>query len=536
MVLGTKRILFIVPLMVVLIVGFGSSLYIEYKLQEWLENRIKSEMIQSAKNVRETLSLTLKGASSEEVDSLVDSLGAVNSYRITVIASDGKVLGDSSIAAPHLRELENYKNRPEITEAIANGIGISLRHSETFKADMMYVAIPYELITGSGFVRVSTPLIEIENIKTRFHYILIAVSIIALIIVVLLSGLAASLLSRAISKEQSQLELRVEERTRELALLQELGKMLTACESLDEATAVISSTILKLFGKKAGSLSIIKPRQNIVESICTWGDGWPGEALFAPNDCWALRQGRQHLTKEEDMSLVCNHLRPPVLAPILCIPLVAQGNNMGVLHLMESSGTQFTEGKIQLSASVAEHVSLALASIELRQELREQAIRDPLTNLFNRRYLEESLEREIRRAERQKKPIGIMMIDIDHFKQFNDEYGHDAGDLVLKEFGSFLKQISRGEDIPCRYGGEEFTLIIPGASLHDTNRRAVELCERTKKMLIRWQNKPLPAISVSIGVAAFPEHGSTSNLLLSSADEALYRAKEEGRDRVCLAS
>ena len=184
--------------------------------------------------------------------------------------------------------------------------------------------------------------------------------------------------------------------------------------------------------------------------------------------------------------------------------------------------------------TVAEHIALSLANIKLRETLRNQAIRDPLTTLFNRRYLEETLERELHQAKRSENRIGIIMIDIDHFKKFNDTYGHGAGDALLFSLGGFLKASIRGGDIPCRYGGEEFMLILLGASLEETGKRAEVIRQKIKKMEVAYEELVLPPITLSLGVACFPQNGATVTELLRSADNALYQAKAEGRDKVVL--
>ncbi len=174
--------------------------------------------------------------------------------------------------------------------------------------------------------------------------------------------------------------------------------------------------------------------------------------------------------------------------------------------------------------------------IESEAKLFEESIRDHLTGLFNRRYLDETIEREIRRAERSGFPVGFIMMDIDHFKRLNDKYGHAAGDVVLQEIGKLLKSKMRYADIVCRYGGEEFVVVMPEASLNITCQRAEKLWEEVKKLELRYKNKNLGKISISAGVAVFPDHGATGHEVLRSVDTALYSAKNSGRDRVVIAS
>ncbi len=168
--------------------------------------------------------------------------------------------------------------------------------------------------------------------------------------------------------------------------------------------------------------------------------------------------------------------------------------------------------------------------------LREQSVRDHLTGLFNRRYMEETLERELLRASRKQLSLGIIMLDVDNFKQFNDTYGHAAGDAILRELGNLLLEHVRGEDIPCRFGGDEFIIVLPDASREVTRERAELLHEQAPHLHLQFEGQTLEAVTLSLGVAVFPEDGSTSATILRSTDDALYRAKHEGRDRVVVAN
>jgi diguanylate cyclase (GGDEF)-like protein len=217
---------------------------------------------------------------------------------------------------------------------------------------------------------------------------------------------------------------------------------------------------------------------------------------------------------------------------------------MGILHIQ--SGTVLPdeanqervvipEIQLQLAKAMADTVALALANLKLRTSLLHQSIRDPLTDLFNRRYLEETLEREVRRAERLQRSVAVIMLDIDHFKRFNDTFGHEAGDALLRELGSFLKQEIRGGDFACRYGGEEFVLILPEISLEHARESAERLREKIKELNVQYSGGILENITLSLGVALYPEHGTTGKAILQAADKALYEAKHQGRDRVVTA-
>ena len=332
----------------------------------------------------------------------------------------------------------------------------------------------------------------------------------------------------------------LEERGREMGLLSEMSELLQNCEDFEEAYAVSARYIQKLFPFYHGALCLTSSSRDMVEAVEMWGDPAPTERGFTPSDCWALRRGRPHLVNDPQPGLMCAHVLRPQSANYLCVPMMARSEALGILHLRHAGETgqqgalwqPSNEHKQQLAVAVADQIGMALANLRLRETLRNMAIRDPLTGLFNRRYMEESLERELRRADRRKTTVGVIMFDIDHFKDFNDIYGHDGGDALLRELGSFVKTRTRGEDIACRYGGEEFVYVLPESSLVDTQNRAEQLRQEMKQIKVYHLGKALNNISISLGVCAFPEHGLTAETILKTADTALYRAKNEGRDRV----
>jgi diguanylate cyclase (GGDEF)-like protein/PAS domain S-box-containing protein len=349
-------------------------------------------------------------------------------------------------------------------------------------------------------------------------------------------------------RKQAQQELRIvnyqlalqvqelERRNQEMNQLGDMSEFLQACISLEEAYKAISDLLQPLFPGCSGAVFAMSDSRHLVEAVASWGNSPQSEILFAPDCCWGLRRGLIHRVEAAQLGLFCQHIshkHKPAVS--VCLPMIGQGETLGLLYLSSSAPEKLTETKQQLAHTVAEHIALAIANLKLRESLHERSIRDPLTCLFNRRYLKESLERELRRALRNKHSVGIMMIDVDRFKNFNDTYGHEAGDAVLRELGVFLRNNTRGGDIACRYGGEELTLILPEANLKETQQRAEEIRQGIKYLKIDQDNQSLGVITVSIGVACFPENGSTGADALQAADRALYRAKELGRDRVVCA-
>ncbi len=195
-----------------------------------------------------------------------------------------------------------------------------------------------------------------------------------------------------------------------------------------------------------------------------------------------------------------------------------------------------TRDWMQLYGMVTENLALAISNLRLRDLLRYQALRDPLTKLFNRRALLDILEREISRAERGNRPLSFVMLDVDHFKQFNDLFGHDAGDAVLTALGGLLLEQIRHGDIACRYGGEEFAIILPESSAATVWDRIEGWRRQIESLDIRHQNQSLGPVTVSAGIAEYPLHATDMAGLIRAADEALYRSKQTGRNRLTLAT
>lgn len=320
--------------------------------------------------------------------------------------------------------------------------------------------------------------------------------------------------------------------THHTRLMTVMSDFLQSCRTPMEAYNLISQHLSKLLPEISGCIGIINNSHRLVETVVKWGENSAVTPTFTPDDCWALRRGRMHRVEESGPEPKCEHYGNSLPTASICVPMVAHGETLGVLCLSAKEASIISEERQEQARSVAEQVSLALANLRLQESLRSQSVRDPLTGLYNRRYLEESLEREVARAKRHVHPLSIMMLDLDHFKRFNDSYGHEAGDVLLGEFGAFLSRAIRHEDIACRYGGEEFTLVLPDADLTVAKKRAEFIRSQTQKLMIQYRRQTLEPVTISIGLAVFPENGDEGEVLIRSADAALYRAKHTGRDRV----
>ncbi len=344
--------------------------------------------------------------------------------------------------------------------------------------------------------------------------------------------------------EYKRLQAELTTMNRESSLLSETDDLLQSCLSVKEAYKIVIRHVERQLPDWSGAIGAITANRESVEIVARWGEPALAADLFAPEDCWSLRRGRLNTSSLADGELFCAHIgssKPPYA---LCVPMMAQGETIGILYLDSSreaslsgssSSVPLTESQERMIKTLAEHLALTLASLNLREKLKMQALRDPLTDLFNRRYMEESLERELRRVARKGLPLSVLMVDVDHFKQFNDSYGHEAGDVLLQNLAMTFRANLRAEDIACRYGGEEFTLILPETGLPVSLDRAEVIRQRVAQLRINHRDSTLSQVTISIGIACYPDDGDSMEKLLRAADLALYEAKSNGRDRVVVA-
>jgi diguanylate cyclase (GGDEF)-like protein len=324
-------------------------------------------------------------------------------------------------------------------------------------------------------------------------------------------------------------------------MLRKLSSYLKASLAPNDAYAALEAFGSDLFPGTTGRLYLAHPPAKYLEVVSAWSDSRSSEQTFTMQDCWALRRAQPHWVREGAGALLCGHVapgpKPP--APYLCVPLFAQGETIGLLHLARqkdepafADANAWLDASLGLAVAAAEEIGLALANLKLRETLHEQSIRDPLTGLYNRRFLEEFLMRELARADRKKHALSIITLDIDHFKRINDSLGHGAGDMVLRRIGLLLQGYVRESDIACRVGGEEFALLLPEVAMPIATQRAEDIRKAVHEMTLKHEDQTLDGITVSLGVAAFPDHASTPEALIRAADQALYDAKYAGRDMV----
>jgi diguanylate cyclase (GGDEF)-like protein len=330
----------------------------------------------------------------------------------------------------------------------------------------------------------------------------------------------------------------LDERDRASSVLSNLGEMLNFCDDLEEAYEVFEYSASELF-QTSGFFSILNQKSNELETVASWHGFDKHVEPFSTGSCLAL-QNKQPYESNSDIPS-CPHLLTTGFTHALCQPLLIRGEIVGILTIslhIDGELLQFTALAHRYARLLGDEISNWLVNFKLRENLENLSIRDPLTNLFNRRFMLETLHREISITTRSHDQTSILQMDVDHFKTFNDSYGHETGDAVLRAVADVLLGLFRDSDVPCRSGGEEFTLILPRCSWDIAHARAVELQARLAKTEIpKPFNRPAPqAPTISIGIATSPQHGLSGEELLRAADKALYEAKSAGRNRIVSAA
>ncbi|OBY28307.1 sensor domain-containing diguanylate cyclase [Leisingera sp. JC1] len=372
---------------------------------------------------------------------------------------------------------------------------------------------------------------------------------ISLALISLVTVAAMTIVSAVIYKANRRSLRQVEERSardqeamanqlqlaREVKLLGELNEWLQSCRSLGELFDMVSEFMGHLLPDAEGSIYVFSNSRDVLDGCSSWNGGSHKDHI-QPGECWGLRRGRTYEFGASEVEFTCAHAEPHDGRPYFCFPILAHGETVGLMHLRArpSRAGDFAGCK-QLAQMCAEQISMAIANVKMRDQLHDQSVRDSLTGLFNRRHMTESLRKFVGASQNSGKPLSVVSIDVDHFKKFNDNHGHDAGDMVLRAVGAAMEQACDGDEVACRPGGEEFALLLPGVSPDDAITKAELLRQSIEDVVVRYGEKALPRISISLGVAHYPAHGTMPQDLLRASDEALYEAKAKGRNQVCVA-
>jgi diguanylate cyclase (GGDEF)-like protein len=310
------------------------------------------------------------------------------------------------------------------------------------------------------------------------------------------------------------------------SLTQEMARLLQGATVIEELYRTVGKFAPRLFPGSSGALCVIDSARNGIEMAAIWGESFT---------CPAARSARAGLTSDPQSALISPHVVRVEQYGQVCVPISVQSQTLGFLHLQNgrehSVEPSFSEAELRLIQVVAEEIALSLANVGLREILRHQAFRDALTGLYNVRFLHEALELELHRAVRNCMPVAFVKVDVDGLNKVNDAYGHAAGDSVLQTVATTLQSKFRPSDVVCRYGGDEFCIVMPETSLEQAAMRSDQCRSALKLLSIECEGKIVTGITVSSGVAAFP-NCSTSEILFRQADAALYSAKNSGCDRV----
>lgn len=325
---------------------------------------------------------------------------------------------------------------------------------------------------------------------------------------------------------------KLEETSGDLNVLSEYGSYLQSCKNIEEATNLSIQIISKIIPGSSGYIYLMKSSKNLMELAVEWGlhAAEPPKTIM-PAECWCIRRSKPNFTSLNSHTPPCTHIKGIIdeEETWLCLELASQGVQLGLVTIHAPS--QEIHARFSVIEAAIEQLALSVSSLQLRSVLEYQSTRDDLTGLYNRRYMDESFRQLHARSIRHSEPYSILMLDVDHFKRFNDIYGHEGGDIVLREIGKILGSL-RAEDIACRYGGEELSIALPNTEAHLATDIANRLREKIQNTRIEYNNSIMTEITISIGIASYPENGTTSEDIRKKADDALYEAKRAGRNRV----
>lgn len=331
-------------------------------------------------------------------------------------------------------------------------------------------------------------------------------------------------------------------RQREMSLLSELDEWLQSCQSLAELFQIVTAFMGRILPQTSGELYVYSNSRDVLDGACHWNG--PGAIdHIQPDACWSLRRGRPYEFGSGTISMPCAHVEQQLSGAAaqnyVCLPIIAHGDTVGLLHIKFNEDRDEASTELQsldprrFAIQCAEHISLAIANVRLRDELRDQSTKDVLTGLFNRRYFMETMRGELGRAQRNNSEVAIISFDADKFKTFNDNHGHDAGDVVLREIAECMRATFSKDDVLCRFGGEEFCVLMPETTLEAAFEAAEKFRRAVEAVSIIYSGSKLPPVTISGGVAAFPADAKSLQDLLAAADQALYKAKANGRNRMC---
>ncbi|CUH50245.1 sensor domain-containing diguanylate cyclase [Ruegeria atlantica] len=475
--------------------------------------------------------------------------------RFKLLDSNGRVIWSTRPT-----EVGSVENRDFFRSDVARGMihyiqevvplseidGLDLHTDNILNATQHHVAEVFMPVAKNGrFIGAIEFFTDISDLRTTFISrlrisltILSGIALLALVAVSFASYRANRLQLRALQKQSAKERDLMEDQlrlAREVRLLGELNEWLQSSRSLDEPFDMVSRFMTHILPEAEGSVYVYSNSRDVLDGSASWNGG-THKAHIHPEGCWGLRRGRTYEYGASEIDFACEHAEPHDGRPYFCFPILAHGETVGLLHLRALEGTDeaFHTSK-KLAQLSAEQISMAIANVRMRDQLHDQSVRDPLTGLFNRRHMLETLRKSINRSQQTGAPLSLIAVDVDHFKKFNDTHGHDAGNMVLRAVGAALEQGCDRDEVACRIGGEEFMLILPDNTSDDAITRAEQLRQAVEAVSVRYGEKSLPRITISVGVSHYPAHGTMPQDLMRAADDALYAAKDKGRNQVQVA-
>lgn len=517
--------------MVMMLIFAISMILIENRQKDLLQQQLERELHALSSFSLSAVELVSYGFDNSDLDSsfdlLADQIGKASSYRISYFFSDGRMLGDSDLTFEEVLAADNHNNRPEIMLAKQEEFGHSQRFSQTVKNNLVYIA-KYDRNTGF-IARVSLPANTYKNAIVDLRWSFSVIIVITLAVILAFGLLAVKLNQNAIKKERLLQASRITQRTKQITLIQAMSTMLNSSQSVEDAARLLSTILPQLFPTLNGAIYIGDNDAQETEELLHFGQQWPDNISLLNRPKvqelmlkeYIYSSSEQHLTKRKHYQLSKRELY---------VSLSNQTKFHGLIYLF-SDNKNIPKPTLELIDKATEQISFALCNLKTKERLLNQATRDPLTELYNRRFMLESFEQALNRSERHHLNLTFIMLDLDHFKQFNDNFGHEAGDIVLKAVASVLKENLRLEDIACRYGGEEFCIICPDTNLKDGYTLTEKIRNHIAKLSLNCSGKSLGRVTASFGLSVYPNHADSVNTLISKADKALYRAKDGGRNR-----
>lgn len=477
-------------------------------------------------------------------------------YRFKMFDTTGRVVWST-----RLEEIGSYETRAFFRSEVARGMthyiqealplseidGLDLHSESTHTAVQHQVAEVFVPMTKNGrFIGAIEFFTDFTDLRTTFITrlrvslsILCGIALFALASVSLVTYRTNRLQVRALQRQSAKERNLMDEQlrlAREVRLLGELNEWLQSSRSLDELFDMVSRFMTHILPEAEGSVYVYSNSRDVLDGCASWNGG-THKAHIHPEGCWGLRRGRTYQYGASEIDFVCEHAEPHDGRPYFCFPILAHGETVGLLHLRAHEGSQEVfHSNRKLAQLCAEQISMAIANVRMRDQLHDQSVRDPLTGLFNRRHMTDTLRKSISRSQQTGAPLSLIAVDVDHFKKFNDTHGHDAGDMVLRAVGSALEQGCDRDEVACRVGGEEFMLILPDNTPEVAMTRAEQLRQAVEAVSVRYGDKSLPRITISAGVAHYPAHGTMPQDLMRASDDALYVAKDKGRNQVQVAN